>query len=136
MNMLSKKYKRNEAFRFVFNQPLDAQFSVLVNGRRIDSEMHPCKIIDIGPQGMKVFTDFDISKIYKHPPDLLQLEMHFVLDIIKIQAIGYICWSRSYRTGVYYGLHFRNQPAVEDLIISEMKRRRRKEVIDKKQMEF
>jgi len=67
---------------------------------------------------------------------LLQLEMHFVLDIIKIQAIGYICWSRSYRTGVYYGLHFRNQPAVEDLIISEMKRRRRKEVIDKKQMEF
>lgn len=132
MNMISKKYKRKEAFRFVFNQPLDAEFSVLVNGRQIDSEMHPCKIIDISPRGMKVYTNSDISKIYNIPPESFQFQMHFVLDITRIQAIGYVRWCKLFGTGAHFGLQFENQPDIEELIISEMKRRRRKEVISKK----
>ena len=131
-----KKYKRKEVFRFAFNPPLDAQFAVLVNGRKIDRMMHPCKIIDISPRGMKIFTDVDILKNYHYPPDLLQFEMHFVLDITKIQAIGHVRWSKAYANGAYFGLLFRNQPGIEELIVSELKRRRRKEVFAKKHVDF
>ncbi len=113
--MISKKYKRR---------------------RRIDSEMHPCKIIDISPRGMKVYTNSDISKIYNLPPESLQFQMHFVLDITRIQAIGYVRWSKPFGMGAHFGLQFKNQPDIEELIISEMKRRRRKEVISKKYIGF
>lgn len=129
---MKKKYKRKEGFRFVFNPPLDAQFSVLMNGRRIDHGLHSCKIVDISPRGMKVFTDLDVYDVFTHSIGMLQLEMHFVLDITKIRAIGQVRWIKNLEPGIHFGLHFANQPGIEELIIREMKSRRRKEVFAEK----
>lgn len=131
-----KKYKRQEGFRFVFNVPVDAQFAVLVNGKRQDLVMHPCKIIDISPRGMKIYTESHIANITKYANELLQFEIHFILDVTKIKAVGHVRWSKPYGTGSYFGLFFRDQPEIEELIISEMKRRRRKEVFANRYIDF
>lgn len=125
---MMKKYKRQEGFRFVFNEPIDAQFYLLVNGKRVDLVLHPCKIIDISPRGMKVYTESHIATLGQYANDLMQFEMHFILDVTKIKALGQVRWSKPYATGAQFGLFFRNQPEIEELIINEMKRRRRKEV--------
>ena len=59
---------------------------------------------------------------------LIQVEIFFMLDETMIRAIGEITWAKPYGKGYHYGLIFDNQPVVEELIVSELKLRRKKEV--------
>ncbi|WP_346235425.1 hypothetical protein MKY04_04610 [Lysinibacillus telephonicus] len=42
-------FKRQEGFRFVFNEAIDAKIKLKLNGRDINFEPYECKIIDISP---------------------------------------------------------------------------------------
>ena len=53
---------------------------------------------------------------------------YILLDEVLIKAVGEIKWKKQYGKGFQYGLIFENQPALEELIVSELKIRRRKEV--------
>ena len=124
-------FKRSEGFRYEFPDPLLASFKVLVNGRigQIEEPYYNCKILDISPKGMKMFSDSNFSEYANQD---IQLEIHFILDEIAIQAVGNIVWEKPYAKGKQYGLIFNNQPKLEGIIVSELKARRRKEVIKKK----
>lgn len=63
----------------------------------------------------------------------LQVELQFVLDVTTIRAIGEIVWRKSYGRGEQYGIVFQAQEDIDELIISEMKLRRKKEVLQAKQ---
>ena len=125
------QYKRSEGFRYVFPNPLIASYKILVNGRagQIGQPYYNCEIIDISPKGMKLYSEAIFSE---HANQIVQLEVHFVLDEVAIQAVGNIVWDKPYAKGKLYGLVFKNQPKLEALIISELKARRRKEVANKK----
>lgn len=120
-------FKRKEGFRFSFDDPISAEIVLLVDGRPADIERtrHQCHILDISPRGLKMFTEADFgAKLNKTH----QLEIHFVLDMTDIVGIGEIMWEKPYGRGKQFGVVFHDQPSVEDLILNELKSRRRKEV--------
>lgn len=121
-------FKRQEGFRFVFNEPIEASFVVISTGEKSDAQniKHSCKILDLSARGLKIYTEAEIGE-YKNKP--FSLEIHFVLDVTQIHAVGEIIWSRPFGQGRQYGIQLPDQPDIVDLIISEMKERRRKEVL-------
>lgn len=124
------QFKRNEGFRYKFDEPLNARFKVLVNGQvnNQDATILQCEIHDISPRGIKMFSKEDFGE---HNNMILQLEVNFTLDEVAITAVGDIVWKRPYARGNMYGLMFTNQPRLEQIVISELKARRRKEIQNK-----
>lgn len=120
-------FKRTEGFRFAFGEPIYAKYSVLIDGKPQDLEMtkYDCEILDISPRGMKMFSYHDIGE---YTNMLVQLEVHFILDEALIKAVGDIIWEKPYGDKTQFGLIFDGQPQVEDLIVNELKLRRKKEV--------
>ena len=72
-------YKRNEYFRYTFGEPCDATFRLIKNANGTSememSKKGNCKIMDISPNGLRIYTQFQISI-----DQLKQVEMQFVLD--------------------------------------------------------
>lgn len=120
-------FKRTEGFRFTFGEPIPAKYIILENGnpKELEATKHDCEIIDVSPRGMKMFSYHDIGESNSK---LVQLEVQFVLDEVLIKAIGEIVWEKNYGLKTQYGLLFENQPQIEELIVSELKIRRKKEV--------
>ena len=121
-------FKRQEGFRYAFGEPLQAGAVVLIEGKPLDVERTriPCEILDISPRGLKIAIDEDFNE-YKNK--VLQLEVAFILDATEIKGIGEIVWSKKFGSGYHYGITFFNQSSVEDLIINDLKARRRKEIL-------
>lgn len=120
-------FKRNEGFRFAFGEPLYASFVLLIDGKpqNLEKTQYPCEIQDVSPRGMKMFSNVEIGE---DSTKLVQLEIHFILDVTKIRAVGEIVWSKKVMEGFHYGLIFDKQPVVEELIVAELKGRRKKEL--------
>ena len=120
-------FKRTEGFRFAFGEPIYAKYLVLIDGKPQDLERtkYDCEILDISPRGMKMFSYHHIGE---HSNKLLQIEVHFILDEVLIKAVGDIVWEKSFGNKNQYGLIFDGQPQVEQLIVDELKLRRKKEV--------
>ena len=53
------------------------------------SKKGACKIMDISPNGLRIYTQFQISI-----DQLKQVEMQFVLDESPIQIIGEFVWTK------------------------------------------
>ena len=120
------QFKRSEGFRYSFQNPLHANYRVLLNGvENTDQFIYNCQIHDISAHGMKLFSEVNFEEFSNK---MLQLEIHFILDEVPIMAIGNIVWGKPHAKGKLYGLVFVNQPKLEELIISELKSRRREEV--------
>lgn len=124
-------FKRKEGFRHAFGEPLEAGVVILIEGKPLGVERTriPCKILDISPRGLKMVIDEDFNE-YKNK--VLQLEISFILDATEIRGVGEIVWSKKFGSGYHYGITFFNQSNVEELIINELKARRRKEVLQEK----
>ena len=124
-------FKRQEGFRYAFGDPLEAEAVVLIEGKPLDVEQTriPCEILDISPRGLKIAIGEDFNE---HKNKVLQLEISFILDSTEIKGIGEIVWSKKFGSGYHYGITFFNQSTVEELIVNELKERRRKEVLRKK----
>jgi len=124
-------FKRQEGFRYAFGEPLQAGAVVLIEGKPLDVERTriPCEILDISPRGLKIAMDEDFNELKNK---VLQLEISFILDSTEIKGIGEIIWSKKFGSGYHYGITFFNQSSVEELIINELKVRRRKEILQEK----
>ena len=118
-------FKRQEGFRFAFGEPLEATFLVLADGEGASDERAACKVLDISPRGMKVITDVNLNN---YAGNNIQLEVYFYLDATEIKALADVVWSKVFGANFQYGLIFNKQPVVEELIIEELKIRRRKEI--------
>ena len=121
-------FKRQEGFRYAFGKPLEAGMVILIEGKPLDVERTriPCEILDISPHGLKIMSEEDFSE---HKNKVLQLEISFILDTTEIKGIGEIVWSKKFGSGYHYGITFFNQESVEELIVNELKSRRRKEIL-------
>ena len=121
-------FKRQEGFRYAFGDPLEAGAVVLIEGKPLDVEQTriPCEILDISPRGLRIAIGEDFNE---HKNKVLQLEIIFILDSTEIKGIGEIVWSKKFGSGYHYGITFFNQESVEELIVNELKSRRRKEIL-------
>lgn len=120
-------FKRTEGFRFTFDEAVPAKYIILIDGKPEEEKptKYDCEIVDISPRGMKMFSYHEIGE---YNNKLLQLEIQFILDEALIKAVGEIVWKKAYGSKIQYGLIIDGQPQVEELIISELKLRRKKEV--------
>lgn len=124
-------FKRQEGFRFKFEEPIQITFAMYENGKVNHGQTAMADLLDISPRGLKMFTEVDLGV---NPPPL---DLHFVLDTREVRAYGDVIWSRPFGNGKQYGIHFTDQGPVEDLIVEELKLRRKKEAAEaKKQNDF
>lgn len=119
-------FKRQEGFRFKFEEPVTMTFAIYEDGRVDQEQTAMAELLDISPRGLKMFTEVDLGV---NPPPL---DLRFVLDTREVRTYGEIIWSRPFGTGKQYGVFFNNQGAVEDLIVEELKLRRKKEAAEAK----
>lgn len=125
------QFKRNESFRLAFDPPIDVTFKILAGHQLGEGRQVPSfgKIIDVSPRGMKLFSDVKFGdSLAKYS----RIEMHFVLDTQTIHAYGEVVWRKASGAGFNYGILFNVQESLEQLIISELKSRRKKEVQEAK----
>jgi len=121
-------FKRQEGFRFKFKEPIQITFAIYENGKVNHGQTAMADLLDISPRGLKMFTEVDLGI---NPPPL---DIHFVLDTQEVRAYGEVIWSRPFGSGKQYGIYFNNQGPVEDLIIEELKLRRKKEAAEAKKL--
>ena len=124
-------FKRTEGFRYKFEEPLQTTFTIVENGRAVKDEAAIGGILDISPKGIKMFSTVDLNAGKAISP---QLEIRFVIDTLTIVAYGEVMWSRPYMKGKQYGIFFNNQAQLEDLIVEELKIRRKKEIMAAKKL--
>lgn len=124
-------FKRSEGFRYKFEEPLQTTFTIVENGKADESEAAIGEILDISPRGVKMYSTVDLNAGKAICP---QLEVRFVIDSQTIVAYGEVMWSRSYMKGKQYGVFFNNQEPLEDLIVEELKLRRKKEIMAEKSL--
>ena len=124
-------FKRSEGFRYKFEEPLHTTFTIVENGKAIEGEAAIGGILDISPRGIKMFSTVDLNAGKAICP---QLEIRFVIDTLTIVAYGEVMWSRPYMKGKQYGVFFNNQEPLEDLIVEELKLRRKKEIQEEKRL--
>ncbi|WP_391120418.1 PilZ domain-containing protein [Psychrobacillus sp. L3] len=124
-------YKRNEYFRYTFDEPNEATFRLIKDASESSpeeiSKKGKCLIIDISPNGVKMYTELFIA-IEK----LNHVELQVTLDEMPISLIGEFVWSHRKNVGYEYGVRFIDGEKRESLIISELKNRRKKEMESKK----
>lgn len=125
------QYKRNESFRLALYPPIELAFRILSSEQANSGQGHFFgKILDISPRGIKMYADVQLSDIEIR---LCQLECQFVLDTQMIRAYGKVIWCKLSSGGYNYGVQFIGESSLDDLIISELKSRRKKEVLEAKQ---
>ncbi|HJF32905.1 MAG TPA: PilZ domain-containing protein [Sporosarcina psychrophila] len=118
-------YKRTEYFRYTFGEPLEAKFQIVVeNGTDTESSPGECHFMDISPGGAKLFAKFNIPL----EREAVRLHIKFTLHEKLIDLQGVIVWKKPYSGGYMYGYDFDEDPAIEQLIVEELKLRRRSEV--------
>lgn len=86
------------------------------------------QIIDISPSGLKMFTEVDLSS----NSEMYDLDLSFILFSKSINVKGDIRWKKAFGDGYYYGIDMNNVEQHQELIISELKLRRKKEVFEEK----
>lgn len=118
-------FKRNEYFRYTFGKPLEGEFRiVIVDGEERESHPGDCQLIDISPGGAKLFAKFDIPL----ERGSVRLRVKFILLEDAIDVPGVIVWRKAYSSGYMYGFDFDEDATLEQLIVVELKLRRRSEI--------
>lgn len=124
-------YKRNEYFRYTFDETCEATFRLIKNASESSpeeiSKKGKCLLVDISPNGVKIYTELFIS-INK----LNLVELQFNLDETPISIMGEFIWSHRKKNGFEYGIKLIGDANSENLIVSELKQRSKKELESKK----
>ncbi|MEI4769632.1 PilZ domain-containing protein [Psychrobacillus sp. FJAT-51614] len=124
-------YKRNEYFRYTFEEPFEATFRLKKEASETSpeeiSKKGKCLMIDISPNGVKMYSELFIAI-----DQLNHVELQFKIDETPIQIDGEFIWSHRKKVGFEYGVRLMGDEESEKLIISELKNRRKKELELKK----
>lgn len=120
------QYKRKESFRHVFERNVMAKCKIsLVNEyERVLVETELCRLVDLSPSGVRIAIP-DSLPMDEHP---LKVELNFVLYAKPISVEGMIKWKKLQMDDYLYGIDLEADEALMELIISELKLRRRQEV--------
>lgn len=124
------EYKRSESFRHILIKPVDVQYSCNVDQQVALTRTG--KILDISPSGMNLLVTKQLTDEEKEYPLLLS----FCLYKQTIESQGAIRWERFHPEGYQYGIEMVESTHLENIIVSELKQRRRQEVLDAKKGTF
>jgi hypothetical protein len=113
------RFKRQEAFRYEFGQPLPCTFRIVqVGEKKVESDKGKAEIHDISPKGMKIATPLNI------PLDktAIIIDITFILNEIELTCLGKLVWQRKMANDYFYGVNLILSHAEEQRLISELKK--------------
>lgn len=117
-------YKRDEAFRYYFDEPIPAEFSIyLKHSDRPGTGTGDSKLLDISPGGTRMETSFDIPV----NRDEVALKLRFRLYQQLIETDGVIVWKEAVGARWMYGIDFDENESVAETIVNDLKLRRQAE---------
>lgn len=115
---MSLIFKRDEAFRYTFVNPIPAIFTMIqVNDREVNSSPGMAKIIDISPEGLRFSTNLRIPDVNAN----IVLSIIFKLNETELTFNGEIVWTKEMGSIVEYGIHLLADDTEKDMIIEELK---------------
>jgi len=85
-------------------------------------------IVEISPSGLKLFTEENLP----YEKGEIELDLSFNLYSKPINVRGDVRWKKAIGGGYQYGVYMNTVDEHQELIISELKLRRRKEVFEAK----
>lgn len=119
------KYKRKESFRHVLERNEMAKCKISSgNEEKVVLETELCRLVDLSPSGVRIAMPDSLSMEEKP----LKVELHFVLYAKPISVAGKIKWKKLQNDDYLYGIDLEADEVLMELIISELKLRRRQEV--------
>ncbi|MDW0112636.1 PilZ domain-containing protein [Sporosarcina saromensis] len=116
-------YKRHEYFRYEFNEPLEANFKMLLAEGAFESNPGLCRLVDISPGGCKMLTNYEFPDVR----GAVHLRLTCTLFKEPLTIDGQIVWKKKDKEGYQYGMDFIENPLMEKLIVDELKLRRQSE---------
>ncbi|MFD1849082.1 PilZ domain-containing protein [Oceanobacillus bengalensis] len=113
------RYKRDEAFRYVFGTPLDALFQIVrIDDDPVKTSDGIAKIIDLSPEGAKLHLELNIPEV-EHKEIILRVI--FQINDKEFNLIGKIMWKRQFGNTYDYGIHFDMEEEVQESLIVQLK---------------
>ncbi|SER26665.1 PilZ domain-containing protein [Gracilibacillus ureilyticus] len=114
-----KRYRRDETFRYTFNQPSIGQFQIIqVDGENVESNPGKMEIHNISPRGMKILTGFDL--MLKEKEEII-VQLSFTL-VTEHTVHGKVVWQENYiNKSCYYGIDLIIDDQQSDNIIEDLK---------------
>ena len=114
------KYKRDEAFRYSFKEPIEMEFKLLIerDGVLNETRSSTATLLDISPQGVRLKTPLNLP--LEDQINYL-IEMHFKLSEAPISIIGKPVWKQKEFNHYLYGIEALEDKQTEEIIIQELK---------------
>ncbi len=111
------EYKRHEAFRYIFNSPLESTMKIIrINGRDVESTAGAVEIHDISLNGAKFACPLNL-----HPEHEVYVQISFCLNEKPLDFLGHIVWKKTSGKQYFYGLEFQNKKYDKEQLLSELK---------------
>ncbi len=112
------RYKREEAFRFQFQKPLQGSIKVIKeNGANVDSISSPIDIIDVSPNGLKFISPLNLAV----PENKYLLEITFNLENRYLHILGEPVWKKTNGSDFTYGFNGLANDSTKQEIIETLK---------------
>ncbi|MGG0655043.1 PilZ domain-containing protein [Rummeliibacillus pycnus] len=120
------KFKRKESFRHALERNVTAECKIpsIKEDNEVIVETESCRLVDLSPSGARIAMPVSLP-VEDHP---LNVELNFVLYAKPICVEGMIKWKRMQGDEFLYGIDLEADEVMMELIISELKLRRRQEV--------
>lgn len=119
------EYKRSESFRHELQTPVDIRYSCIANQVAFT---RVGKIVDISPSGVSIVVKDELTAEELSN----ELNFSFCLHTQDIHSAGIVRWKKYHNDGFRYGVELNATEQLEQLIIDELKLRRKQEVLQAK----
>lgn len=110
-------FKRNEPFRFTFEQPIPGK---LYDTNDDDLSPINVSVLDVSNFGAKVYCE-DKIRLERDT----QVKLSFKINDVSFDAIGSITWTKPAKTSYEIGLHLDTDETYHHTIIESLKKLRR-----------
>ncbi|MBS4189020.1 hypothetical protein KHA94_02165 [Bacillus sp. FJAT-49705] len=112
------RYKREEAFRFQFREPLTGSLKIIsINGKREDFYSDSIEIMDVSPNGLKFNTPLNLSI----NDNKYFLEVTFIIEGRTIRVLGVPAWKKTEGSIFAYGFNGIKDEKTNQEIIQALK---------------
>ena len=110
--------RRKEPFRYVFDEPVSAEFKISkVNDNIVMSRSGDIKIVDISFSGMKIVTPLNIQVI----GNKIEAGLRFHLNMTPFEVKGILLWQQSDIGRFFYGMKLFDDSYFKNQLMNELK---------------
>ncbi|WP_164669209.1 PilZ domain-containing protein [Virgibacillus doumboii] len=106
-------FKRNESYRFVFNEPVKGKLTKKENNNTVTTEV---QLMDVSNQGAKIICRTPVN--LKKDTDIT---LSFNLNSSSFHATGNIKWIKNFQNTSEMGLHLNTDDEYRNMMIMELK---------------